>query len=787
VRLAYVGHSHHQVTGSTRFVIDLLGGAFEVSTFWDDSWLSGIEFDLAPVLEGSFDAVVVFQSEAIAARLAAAGLPNLTFFPMYDGCHALPDAYWRSLGGTKVVSFSSTLHERLQQLGLRSRFVQYFPDPAAAASVDHSTGLSGYFWQRQQDITWRTIRPLLGAADFRRFTLHRALDPSFGELVTPAEEEVVRLRIRITTWFPDRQSAAADLAAHNVYFAPRIREGIGMSFLEAMAMGFLVVAPDQPTMNEYIVHGLNGLLYDPVRPEPLDFAAAAALGARARRSVELGHAKWLRCREALLDFVVRPTATHPAAAPIDDFDPLSAVIRAAPRSARPALPDPAGSATREGGRRRGAEAPQAPRVTIAVVTRNAEHVLRPTLESILSQDFQPRELVVVDGASDDGTIGILRDLDQDIDWWRSAPDGGPFEAMNAAAQVALGTYIIFMNAGDRFQSTNSLSLALDAAPPEADVVFGHHVYRYVEGHEAIHRAAPFERTWSDLQAGKVSWRWLSQVPGHQATLVRAELLRRNPFRTQLRIAADHDLLYRLAAQGARFHHAGEVLATYAGGGLSWRQRERCFEEWHRIALEHTARPELVERIFQELARDVRRETVGQLSLGALIRRAPRDPMARAALSQALVHRLARAIPRPLRPARRTVVEFARPDLSPELRHVEGLSPAESWGRWTEGGTVRLELTTEVRRPGRIIIRMMQAFGPNVGKELRIRAGQRTFTHLLAAGEQTFSVAIRRADRAPVDCIELTVPAPTSPQQLGYNEDRRLLGLALRSLEVVARR
>ncbi len=62
----------------------------------------------------------------------------------------------------------------------------------------------------------------------------------------------------VSSWFRDAGEYLDMLAAANVFFAPRRAEGIGMSFLEAMAMGLCVVAPRGPTMSEYIENGRNG-------------------------------------------------------------------------------------------------------------------------------------------------------------------------------------------------------------------------------------------------------------------------------------------------------------------------------------------------------------------------------------------------------------------------------------------------------------------------------------------------------------------------------------------------
>jgi GT2 family glycosyltransferase len=650
MRLAFVGHSHHLRTGSSAFFLERLRERAEVELFWDRSWLDGVELDLDPVARGRFDAVVVWQVEAVAARVAQLDLPNATFVPMYDGCHAMPDAYWRSLGAMKVVCFARALFERLQRLGVRSRYAQYFPDPARFPRASWGGGLRGYFWQRQQDLTWHTLRPLLGEARFERFTLHRAVDPTYGVFAAPRPEELARHGVRFTDWFADGEAHRRDLAAHNVYFAPRLREGIGMSFLEAMAMGMLVVAPDRPTMSEYLVSGVNGLLYDPDAPAPLDLSRAAALGARARRSVEQGRARWLRCLDALVRFVLRPGADAEAAAPLDALDPWALPCPEPATAGRPAPAATPPLRRREGGARlrRNAAELHAPAVTVAVVTRNAEAALAPTLESIVRQRFTDREILILDGDSDDGTLNVVRAFEPALEYWRSTPDGGPYEAMNAAADLARGRFIVFMNAGDAFRTSDALGLALDGAPEDADVVFGHHVYRRLDGLEELHPAAAFEETWALLRRGEVGWRWLSRVPGHQATLTRAALLRRHPYDLDLRIAADHDLLYRLARAGARFHHANTVVATYAGGGLSWRNQERCFEEWRQVALRHTERPEAVERAFAAMRIDHRRELLGRLPWGRLLARALVGAEARKVARQ----RLRRSLLGPRPPAAR---------------------------------------------------------------------------------------------------------------------------------------
>jgi hypothetical protein len=486
-----------------------------------------------------------------------------------------------------------------------------------------------------------------------------------------------------------------------------------------------------------------------------------------------------------------PTAAVPPRARFDALDPCALEVPAPAPAREPAGPPRPAAGPLEGGERlrRGRPRDAGPAVTVAVVTRNAAPVLGATLESIHRQDFTDRDLIVLDGASTDGTVDIIRQHAPALEYWRSGPDGGPYEAMNEAARLAAGRYILFMNAGDAFHATDSLRLAMEGVPSDADVIYGHHVYRRPDGREELHQAAAFEETWAALQAGAVGWRWLSRVPGHKATLTRTELLRRHPYRTELRIAADHDLLYRLAREGARFHHAGWTLATYVGGGLSWKNRRRCFEEWRRLALEHGGRPDLVAAAFDAMSADLERELLQQLPWRQLVARALGQPLARRVLG----HRLRGAFPawnrlrHRLRRTRRKVLELGSAELASRVRRVEGLYPPEGWGRWSEGERVVIELLEPVHRPRGVTLRIRLAYGPNVGKELGVLVGRHRFARRLASGEQRVRVKLGRGAREAITRIELVIPAPASPRDRGESDDGRMLGVALRAVELESRR
>ena len=93
---------------------------------------------------------------------------------------------------------------------------------------------------------------------------------------------------------------------------------------------------------------------------------------------------------------------------------------------------------------------------ITVVYNDAKHI-ENTLQSIISQDYEEKEIIVIDGQSTDGTTEKARAFGESISCLVSEPDKGVYDAMNKGIDQARGEWIIFMNSGDSFYTTDVLS------------------------------------------------------------------------------------------------------------------------------------------------------------------------------------------------------------------------------------------------------------------------------------------------------------------------------------------
>lgn len=112
-----------------------------------------------------------------------------------------------------------------------------------------------------------------------------------------------------------------------------------------------------------------------------------------------------------------------------------------------------------GGRRRQFPAP--PRFSIITVVKNDEQKIAKTIESVINQDYENYEFIVVDGGSSDGTVDIIRSYDDHIDYWFSEPDHGISDAFNKGIALSSGSYIQMLNSGDTLVDRQVLSFVAD--------------------------------------------------------------------------------------------------------------------------------------------------------------------------------------------------------------------------------------------------------------------------------------------------------------------------------------
>jgi hypothetical protein len=309
----FLTHPHHRYTQSFDWIQKAIGLPMRI-LYGDEAtlreYLPSLQTKPPPLL-------ILFQLEHLAAW-ASCFCPVMVF-PMYDLTRTTPDAYLASLREVEWISFSRNLHQRLSGLGLSSRSLQYAPDPDGFPQVSWDQGAQAYFWERMPaELDERAVRQILQGVGVEDLKVRRLGDALFSSADKTEREGAER------SW-QGREEYLRSLAGFNVYVAPRRHEGIGMAFLEAMAMGMCVVAENQPTANEYILSGKNGILYGGdreriypprrVKPEEL-----ARMGGEARETIRGIHQEWREKKSEIRKTVERLLAQkHVPTAPPKDL------------------------------------------------------------------------------------------------------------------------------------------------------------------------------------------------------------------------------------------------------------------------------------------------------------------------------------------------------------------------------------------------------------------------------------------------------------------------------------
>jgi len=116
-----------------------------------------------------------------------------------------------------------------------------------------------------------------------------------------------------------------------------------------------------------------------------------------------------------------------------------------------------------------------PLISVITVCLNAQEFIEQCIQSVLSQDFDDFEYVIIDGGSTDGTVDIIRRYQDKLVYWCSEPDQGIYHAWNKALSHAHGKWIYFLGADDYLWSPDVLekiSHHLRRGYPPYRIVYG---------------------------------------------------------------------------------------------------------------------------------------------------------------------------------------------------------------------------------------------------------------------------------------------------------------------------
>lgn len=298
--LLFVDHVFHIKTQSFHFLIEILQRDFDVTIKYVDPDSS---FDVDDLMDDN-EFVVLAQMDFLTTHFINMG-KKVCVVQMYDGSAGLPDRHWQINRQARYLNFSVALHARALAAKAESHLVRYFPDPSKFEPVTDFSSARGFFWQRlpKSPVNLKTVA-LMTNGSLDQLHIHTPADD--GSEFDETALEGFSCPVTTSSWFERHEDFKATLDEANIYFAPRLAEGIGHGFLEALAKGMLVLAYDLPTHNEYINNWTTGILFNKdVGPVTFDDwqAQATQMSGNAKLMMANGFAQWQKNQNTIGQFI----------------------------------------------------------------------------------------------------------------------------------------------------------------------------------------------------------------------------------------------------------------------------------------------------------------------------------------------------------------------------------------------------------------------------------------------------------------------------------------------------
>lgn len=181
------------------------------------------------------------------------------------------------------------------------------------------------------------------------------------------------------------------------------------------------------------------------------------------------------------------------------------------------------------------------KISIITATFNSGATLRDTMQSVLSQDYDDFEHIIIDGKSKDNTLEIVKELEPRYNGklhWISEPDKGIYDAMNKGINMASGDIIGILNSDDFYSAKNILSTVANEI--EAfDAVYGD--IHFVNDEDLTKCVRYYS------SKGFEPWKMkFGFMPAHPSFYCRRDVyLKYGMFDLSFRVAADFEQLLRL--------------------------------------------------------------------------------------------------------------------------------------------------------------------------------------------------------------------------------------------------
>lgn len=212
------------------------------------------------------------------------------------------------------------------------------------------------------------------------------------------------------------------------------------------------------------------------------------------------------------------------------------------------------------------------KISVITINKNNAPGLKKTCLSVITQTSKEFEWIIIDGASDDNSVDVIKQYSENINFWISEPDSGIYNAMNKGIEHSTGEYLLFLNSGDFLLYPWTLQDVIDEIKTlkYADVYFSNAVY-------STYQVRQYPKNINlnfFIRGGSLN---------HQNCLIKRELFKHRLYDENYPVIADwYFFLKEILDQDISFIHILTNIAMYDMNGISATYSNRLQSERRKI-------------------------------------------------------------------------------------------------------------------------------------------------------------------------------------------------------------
>jgi glycosyltransferase involved in cell wall biosynthesis len=207
---------------------------------------------------------------------------------------------------------------------------------------------------------------------------------------------------------------------------------------------------------------------------------------------------------------------------------------------------------------------KSPKISIITVAYNSGKTISNTIDSVLSQEYDNIEYIIIDGGSTDKTNEIIESYGEKISHYISEKDNGIYDAMNKGIQISTGKYIGIINSDDFYPNSNIIQKVVNKIKEEkSDCLYADLVYVDFENVEKI------KRYWKSGEFNRTNFTKGWMIP-HPTFFVSKEIYNTfGLYNLSLKSSSDYEMILRLLYKNqVSVSYLPEVTVHMRDGGYS---------------------------------------------------------------------------------------------------------------------------------------------------------------------------------------------------------------------------